>query len=183
MTSSDTPSTSTVRALVRTLLEQHDFADRDELLAQVDGVEYEDGPLTMMRLRVSSEFPASHGVCSPVPNRPVVIDHDGQVIGKLLLWLDDSGYIDCLEYARVTDEIPTRLPDPNRGGLRETHEWRVGHVPTHLRGESDQADSWLSWSANVFAMSLASVRKWMSALTWLGVQDSSSWVRFWLARA
>lgn len=111
MTSSDTPSTWTVRALVRTLLQLQDFAGRDELLAQVDGVEYEDGPVTMMRLRVSSEFPASHDVRSPVPNRPWVVDHDGEVIGKLLLCLDDSGYIDCLEYAWVTDEIPTRLPD------------------------------------------------------------------------
>jgi hypothetical protein len=113
MTSSDTPSTSTVRALVRGLLEQHDFAGRDELLAQVDGVEYEDGPLMMMRLRVSPDFPASHDVRSPVPNRPWLVDHDGQFIGMLLLWLDDSGYIDCLEYAWVTDQIPTQLPDPN----------------------------------------------------------------------
>jgi len=114
MTASDTPSTSTVRALVRTLLQQQAFAGRDELLAQVDGVEYEDGPLTMMRLRVSSEFPASQGVRSPVPNSPTVVDHDGHAIGMLLLWLDDSGNIDCLEYAWVTDETPTRLPDPNR---------------------------------------------------------------------
>jgi hypothetical protein len=113
MTSSDTPSTSTVRALVRRLLQLQDFAGRDELLAQVDGVEYEDGPLTMMRLRVSREFPASHDVPSPAPNRPCVVDHDGEVIGMLLLWLDDSDYIDCLEYGWVTDEIPTRLPDPN----------------------------------------------------------------------
>jgi hypothetical protein len=38
----------------------------------------------------------------------------------LLLWLDDSGYIDCLEHAWVTDEIPTRLPVPN-GHVK----WRV----------------------------------------------------------
>ena len=96
------------------------FAGRDELLAQVDGVEYEDGPLTMMRLRLSRDFPASHDVRNPVPNSPSVVDHDGHGIGMLLLWLDDSGYIDCLEYAWVTDEIPTRLPDPN-GHVK----WRV----------------------------------------------------------
>jgi hypothetical protein len=113
MTSPDTPSTSKVRALVRTLLQLHDFAGREELLAQVEGVEYVDGPLTMMRLRVSPEFPASHDVRSPVPSHPVVVDHDGQVIGMMLLWLDDSGYIDCLEYGWVTDDVPTRLPEPN----------------------------------------------------------------------
>jgi hypothetical protein len=113
MASADTPSTSTARAIVRRLLQLQDFAGRDELLAQVDGVEYEDGPLTMMRLRVSREFPASHDVRSPVPNHPVVVGDDGEVIGMMLLWLDDSGYIDCLEYGWVTDEIPTRLPDPS----------------------------------------------------------------------
>ena len=83
------------------------FAGRDELLAQVDGVEYEDGPLTMMRLRLSRDFPASHDVRNPVPHGPSVVEHDGHGIGMLLLWLDDSGYIDCLEHAWVTDEIPT----------------------------------------------------------------------------
>jgi hypothetical protein len=86
MTSPDTPSTSKVRALVRRLLQLHDFAGREELVAQVEGVEYVDGPLTMMRLRVSREFPASQDVRSPVPNHSVVVDHDGEVIGMMLLW-------------------------------------------------------------------------------------------------
>jgi hypothetical protein len=113
MTSADTPSTSTARAIVRRLLQLQDFAGREELLAQVEGLEYVDGPPTMMRLRVSREFPASHDVRSPVPSDPVVVDEDGEVIGMMLLWLDDSGYIDCLEYGWVTDEMPTRLPDPS----------------------------------------------------------------------
>ena len=79
------------------------FAGRDELLAQVDGVEYEDGPLTMMRLRLRQSPSADMESAL----RPSVVEHDGHGIGMLLLWLDDSGYIDCLEHAWVTDEIPT----------------------------------------------------------------------------
>jgi hypothetical protein len=112
MTASDTPSIRTVRAVVRTLLEQHDFAGRAELLAQVGGIEYVAGPVTMMQLRVSPTCPPSKGVSSPLRNRPSVVDPDGQVTGMLLLWLDDAGYIECLEYAWVIDETPRELPDP-----------------------------------------------------------------------
>jgi hypothetical protein len=108
----DPPSVETIRALVRTLLEQDEFAGRDELLAQVAGIEHVDGPVTMMQLRVDRTYPPSRGVPSPLRNGPSVVDDGGDPIGMLLLWLDDAGYIDCLEYAWVTDEMPTRLPDP-----------------------------------------------------------------------
>lgn len=113
MTGPDVPPTEIVKALVRTLLEQHDFAGRDQLPAQVDGIEYLDGPVTMMRLRVSSTYPPATGVTTPISNEPSVVDETGDVIGMLLLWLDERGYIDCLEYAWVTDEMPTRPPDPH----------------------------------------------------------------------
>jgi hypothetical protein len=111
---SDLPPTDSIRALVRTLLEQLDVAGRSELLAQVEGIEYIDGPVTMMRLRVSRTYAPARGVPSPLPNMPTVVDQDGEPIGMLILWLDDAGYIDCLEYAWVTDEKPTRLPGPDR---------------------------------------------------------------------
>ena len=31
-----------------------------------------------------------------------------------LLWFDDTGYIDCVDYAWVTDEMPTQLPHPRQ---------------------------------------------------------------------
>jgi hypothetical protein len=107
-----TPSTEQVRALVMALLELQDFEGRDVLLAQAQQVEYVEGPLTMARLRVSGVCPSAHGVRSPVPNSASVVSASGEIIGMLLLWLDDAGYIDCLEYAWVTDEMPTHLPDP-----------------------------------------------------------------------
>lgn len=47
---------------------------------------------------------------APSPGLPNVVDEAGEVIGTLLLWLDDHGYIDRLEYAWVTGGIPTELP-------------------------------------------------------------------------
>lgn len=43
-----------------------------------------------------------------------MLDEGREPIGVLLLWLDDAGYIDCLEYGWVTDKMPTRLPTPDR---------------------------------------------------------------------
>jgi hypothetical protein len=108
------PSTEAIQALTRKLLEQNEFAGREELLAQVDGIEYIDGPVTMMRVRVRRTCPASSGVPSPVPSSPHVLGERGDVIGGLILWLDDEGYMDCLEYWWVTDEMPTELPPPGR---------------------------------------------------------------------
>ena len=51
-------------------------------------------------------------------DRPSVVDQDSQVTGMVLLWLDDVGYIECLEYAWFTDEMPTQLPDPHSLVLR-----------------------------------------------------------------
>jgi hypothetical protein len=112
MADSNGELTQQARSIVRELLNQGDFAGRDALLAQVDGIEYVGGPVTMMDLRVSRTHPPSTGVPSPVPNGPNVVDDEGEVIGMLLLWLDDHGYIDCLEYGWVTDEMPTELPRP-----------------------------------------------------------------------
>ncbi len=52
------------------------------------------------------------GVPSPVPSSPTVVAEHGQPIGELLLWLDAQGFINCLEYAWFTDEMPTDLPPP-----------------------------------------------------------------------
>jgi hypothetical protein len=103
-----------IHSPVRRLLNENEFAGRAELLAQVDAIEYADGPVTMMRLRVPPTYPPARGVPSPVPNSPTVLDEGREPIGVLLHWLDDAGYIDCLEYGWVTDKMPTRLPTPDR---------------------------------------------------------------------
>ena len=68
----------------------------------------------MMDIRVVGECPAAIGVPSPAPLSPTVVDERGEPIGELLLWLDARGYINCLEYAWFTDEMPTVLPPPSR---------------------------------------------------------------------
>lgn len=103
-----------IKALVRALLEQDDFVGRAELLAQVEGLEYLDGPATMMRLHVDRSYPPALGVPSPIRNGPSVVDDDGVTVGMMLLWLDDAGYIECLEYSWVTEEMPTQLPQPRQ---------------------------------------------------------------------
>jgi hypothetical protein len=112
-TFADGPSSEAIQALTRKLLEQNEFAGRDELLAQVNGIEHVDGPVTMMRVRIRGTYPASNGVPSPVPSNPQVLDESGDVIGGMILWLDDESYMDCLEYWWVTDEMPTELPPPD----------------------------------------------------------------------
>lgn len=84
------------------------------LLAQADEVEYVSGPVTMMRLRAGPASQPARGIPSPVPAGPVVYDPEGDAIGGLLLWLDENGFIDCLEYWWVTDEMPTQLPSPSQ---------------------------------------------------------------------
>jgi hypothetical protein len=39
-----------------------------------------------------------------------VRDRDGNYLGEILVWVE-GGYLSALEYAWVTDEPPTRLPD------------------------------------------------------------------------
>ncbi len=106
------PADDEIRSVARALLELTEFAGRDALLAQLDGLEYVDGIATMLDLRVIGARPAATGVPSPIPTRPTVIDADGRPVGGLLLWLDDAGYIDRLEFSWYGEERPERLPSP-----------------------------------------------------------------------
>lgn len=106
------PTDAEIRSVARALLELTEFAGRDALLAQVDRLEYVDGIPTMLDLRVVGPCLAATGVPSPVPIRPTVIDADGRPVGALLLWLDDAGYIDRLEFYWHGEERPERLPPP-----------------------------------------------------------------------
>lgn len=58
------------------LLHQGNFAGRNALLAQVDGIDYVGGPVTSMDLRVGRTYPPSTRVPSPVPNKPDVVDEN-----------------------------------------------------------------------------------------------------------
>lgn len=106
------PPTDAIRSLVRAVIEHAPLEVQAPLLAQAESVEYVDGPVTMMSLRVDHAAAPASGAVSPVPGGPEVADDHGDVIGGLLLWLDAGGYIDCLEYWWVTDDMPAELPQP-----------------------------------------------------------------------
>jgi hypothetical protein len=52
-----------------------------------------------------------------IPVDADVLNAAGEYIGELLVWLDD-GVLTALEYAWVTDEMPTVLPSVERIRLR-----------------------------------------------------------------
>jgi hypothetical protein len=92
------PPAAAIRSLVRAVVEYAPAEVRAPLLEQADAVEYVTGPVTMMQLRVEGDpAPApARGVTSPVPGGPHVFDAEGDAIGGLILWLEASGYIECL---------------------------------------------------------------------------------------
>jgi hypothetical protein len=104
------PPATAIRSLVRAVVECAPAEVRAPLLAQADAVDYVNGPVTMMRLRVEGDPAPARCVASPVPGGPHVFNAEGDAIGGLILWLDAGGYIECLEYWWVTDDMPTELP-------------------------------------------------------------------------
>src|SRR4051812_42416585 len=108
------PPLEAVRALVRSVIQYAPEQFRALLLAQAERLEYVGGPITMMELRVTGDCAPAHGVKGPLPGGPSVVGADDDAIGLLLLWLDASGYIDCLEYGWFTDDMPTELPSPSQ---------------------------------------------------------------------
>lgn len=102
-----------LRSLVARALELTDAPGREELLAQVSGMTYTRGPVTMMDVAVDQGCPAAM-IPNPFSIKPSVVGDDGEPIGGLLLWLDADGYMDCIEYFWFTDEMPGELPTPNQ---------------------------------------------------------------------
>ena len=89
------PPAAAIRSLVRRVIEHAPTDVRAPLLAQAETLEYVDGPVTMMRLRVAGEAAPASSAVSPVPGGPHVFDDHEDAIGGLILWLDGDGYIDC----------------------------------------------------------------------------------------
>lgn len=64
-------------------------------------------------ISVPTEAPPAHVADGPVPIAAQVIGQDGDYLGELLVWVT-GGRLSALEYSWVTDEPPTRLPDPSQ---------------------------------------------------------------------
>jgi hypothetical protein len=64
-------------------------------------------------ISVPAETPLAHVADGPIPIAAQVIGTGGDYLGELLVWVT-GGRISALEYSWVTDEPPTRLPDPSQ---------------------------------------------------------------------
>lgn len=49
----------------------------------------------------------------PVPIEANIYDDSGEYAGEFLVWVE-NGRLSALEYATISDEVPTELPDPAR---------------------------------------------------------------------
>ncbi|MGW4646484.1 hypothetical protein [Kitasatospora sp. NPDC004289] len=109
------PLNAAERAVLEHLLAA-DFPGAPELLAQLDRVEvvaawFEGSVSVDLRVRGAAESDR-RSVLLPVGAE--VYDEDGGYVGELLLWAEGGEYLSALEYAWVTDEMPTVLPAVER---------------------------------------------------------------------
>jgi hypothetical protein len=98
-------------ALVR-ILEAASFAGASELRGQVPDTRVVVGDLPLLLdLEVESPTaaPASALPDGPIPVRVLVEPPGEESVGELLIWVT-KGYLSGLEFAWVTEEMPTELP-------------------------------------------------------------------------
>jgi len=87
------------RAALSAILEYADFQGRDTLVAQaaiarVDG--YCGCGCATVSLQVDHSTPAAANTRSPIPNEADVVDNDGDLIGGIIIFLEE-GYLTSLE--------------------------------------------------------------------------------------
>jgi hypothetical protein len=86
------------------------FDGVQQLRQQVDLASAVDGASPGLDLSVPGSTPAASRPDGLAPVRADVLDARGDYIGELLLWLRD-GRLDSVEYAWITDEPPSQLPE------------------------------------------------------------------------
>ncbi|MGC4984699.1 hypothetical protein ACLQ18_29330 [Streptomyces sp. DT193] len=90
-----------------------DFAGASALRSQLDHTEvvatWGAGSVSVdLRVAGLEQQPALPS--TPLPLDAPVHDRSGEYIGELLLWAEGGTTLSALEYAWVTDEMPTSLP-------------------------------------------------------------------------
>ncbi len=106
------PLNDSERAVLEHILSA-DFVGAPALRAQLDQTEV---VATWGTRSVSVDLrvrgPVRHAALASVlvPVDAPVHDRSGEYIGELLVWTDDGATLAGLEYAWVTDEMPTALP-------------------------------------------------------------------------
>jgi hypothetical protein len=104
------------KAVLRHILTSN-FAGASELRSQIDQVEviatWTPGSVSI-DLRVREAVQRASLVSNLVPVGAQVLDERGDYVGELLVWVEDGAVLAGLEYAWVTDEMPTVLPPVER---------------------------------------------------------------------
>jgi hypothetical protein len=106
------PLNKAERSVLNHILSE-DFDGASELRSQVDQVEVVavwSLNSTSVHFRVRGSVLRSTQSGGHVPVTAEVLNASGEYVGELLLWLE-CGVLSALEYAWVTDEMPTVLPD------------------------------------------------------------------------
>jgi hypothetical protein len=62
-------------------------------------------------LQVSPTVRSADCPDGPIPIEANVYDEAGEYVGEFLVWVE-NGRLSALEYATISDEAPTELPDP-----------------------------------------------------------------------
>ncbi|MFE5581829.1 hypothetical protein [Kitasatospora sp. NPDC056531] len=94
-----------------------DFVGASALRSQLDRTEVvatwgAESASVDLRVRGSVRRPAL--ASTPLPVDAPVHDGSGEYIGELLVWAEGGTTLSALEYAWVTDEMPTSLPSVDR---------------------------------------------------------------------
>ncbi|WP_019062146.1 hypothetical protein [Streptomyces prunicolor] len=106
------PLNSSERAVLERILAA-DFADAPVLRSQLERTEvvavWAPGSVSV-DLRVRAPVRRAAMASELVPVDAHVLDRSGEYVGELLVWTDEGATLAALEYAWVTDDMPTVLP-------------------------------------------------------------------------
>jgi hypothetical protein len=100
-----------VKRLVEAILNRVNSPSRERLLPQSQTICNVSGGLAFFSFEVDRAGTKPElGIPNPLPCRPEVLAADGTYFGDLMVWRDNAGYIDSLEYSWWGDEPPSALP-------------------------------------------------------------------------
>jgi hypothetical protein len=99
-----------IRALVVAMLSAFEIPAKTELPAQAATIQSPTGIPTMLEFQVDRSLAPALSSPSPLSVTAEVRTPEGDPLGMLVLWIDDSGYLYSLEFPWVVEERPNVLP-------------------------------------------------------------------------
>jgi hypothetical protein len=97
--------------LVETIVGRMSAGGRERLILQARTMSNLTGNLAFLSFEVDRQSTEPEpDIPNPIPYRPEVVGADGTSFGELMVWRDQAGYIDTLEFTWWGDHPPTRLP-------------------------------------------------------------------------